>query len=83
MSRKDNKTTFKLTPTERRVLDLYRSGMSYREIENSLGRKLCASSVLVSAIDKERAQALDDRRGRQDTSLKRSRGYTTQSGDPI
>lgn len=85
---RNRETVLKMTPTEKKILKLARSGLTHRQIEQALGwnptkKRKGISRLAATAAEKERLLALDDRRGRQDTSLKRSRGYTTQSGDPI
>lgn len=82
----NRESVLRMTPNEEAALKLLRSGMSYRQIAIALGHDITRGrglNVLQRAVEKERLMALDDRRGRQETSLKRAHGYATQKGKPI
>jgi DNA-binding NarL/FixJ family response regulator len=81
---KHQRTPFLLTPTEKRILDMRRSGMKCSEITLALGWKEKSvgyvGSMLSRAAEKDRCQILDDRSKGQGSSLSKARGATRMQG---
>lgn len=75
------RTAFTLTKAEAKLLALYRSGISRKEIEVLLGMKLNSSQRhIVVAIEKERLLAIHDKRESGVSSLSKARGAVRMEG---
>ena len=79
---RNRESVFKMTPTEEKVLALFRSGMSHEEIAAHLGWgvKSYCGRMIAEAAEKERQQGIIDKKASGISSLATARGTIRMKG---